>query len=150
MPTPRVVSKGDGSVMPRRQPRPFKMAAAKDVTPMTSRRRHDQHHADAPSTASPRRHVGEAPGQHLQTGNDLLHRPGTTCCTDRERLATPTRPDRPRHPEMTREMSCTAAGMPRAELMAKSAVVGGETGFLESLSGLRSENDLRKKGGESK
>jgi hypothetical protein len=29
--------------------------------------------------------------------------------------------------------------------MAKSAVVGGETVFLESLSGLRSENDLRKK-----
>jgi hypothetical protein len=54
LPTPRVVSKGDGSVMPRRHPRPLEMAAAKDVTLWrhtdVTPRRHDRHH--------PRRHAG--------------------------------------------------------------------------------------------
>jgi hypothetical protein len=40
LPTPRVVSKGDGSVMPRRQPRPFQDGRRQGRHAMTSHRRH--------------------------------------------------------------------------------------------------------------
>jgi hypothetical protein len=46
----------------------------------------------------PRRQAGEAPGQHLPTGNDLPRQPGTICHINPVRHAAPTCPDCPRQP----------------------------------------------------
>jgi hypothetical protein len=61
--------------------------------------RHDPTSRPAPLTSPPQRH----PDVTREKRPVSTCRPGTTCRTDRERLATPTWTDRPRHPEMTRE-----------------------------------------------
>ncbi|EFX72861.1 hypothetical protein DAPPUDRAFT_253907 [Daphnia pulex] len=69
MPTPRVVSKGDGSVMPRRQPRPLSRWPPPRTSryDLTSTSRHDVMTGITPDVTPDTTRTQQLPSQHSPT-----------------------------------------------------------------------------------